>query len=135
MPIRIYKQSSGNSPVSNDDSYSNPLYYEVSPEGGILEQRHFVRMENQLTEYASNCKIYAIDSSGTDESSWFNFAPDGPEGGPGEYDTEYEFIVPLGAEIPIWIRVSLPEGLEVDPKDDIKVAIDYIEHNVDEEVE
>ena len=134
MPLRIYKESDGVGPISYDNTYSNPILYEVSPDGGILEKRYYIRMENQLTQYATNCRIYAIDASGTDDTDWFSFAPDGPEGGPGTYSSEYNFIVPLGAEIPIWIRVTVPDGLEIEPKDDVSIAIDYIEE-IDEEAE
>jgi hypothetical protein len=86
-------------------------------------------MENPSSQYLTNGRLYALDAAGADESDWFSFAAD-ENGGPGEYEDEFLFEIPLGAEIPVWVRLTVPDGIEVEPKDDIKVSASYIEFEV-----
>lgn len=131
MALELYKLSGGYAKFSRDLSYSNPILWAASSQGGVLEAKYFLRMENS-NEYCTAGKIFAVDTAGEDESSWFSFAPD-EAGGPGSYQDSMEFEIPLGGEVPVWIRVSLPDGIEQEPKDDIKVTATYLLHIEDEE--
>lgn len=127
MGLGIYKLSGGSGAISTDLTFSNPIVFFASSSGGVVEAKYFLRMENANIEYLTNGRLYAVDSSGQDESGWFSFARD-EDGGPGEYTSELLFDIPLGSEIPIWIRVMIPSALEQEPKDDIRVTAAYIQH-------
>lgn len=127
MPLGIYKLTDGQAAFSNDHTFSNPILWESSTGGGVLEQRVYLRMEDANTQYLTEGRLFAIDSSGIDESGWFSFAPD-EGGGPGTYESEFLFEIPLGSEIPVWIRVEIPEALEEEPKDDIRISATWLEH-------
>ena len=133
MGIAIYKEQGGVGPISYDSSFSNPILWEVAQKGGILEHKYWVKMEDINGEYATNCLIYAVDSEGDDDTSWMQFARD-DNGGAGEYVDQLQFDVPLGSEIPIWIKVDAPTGVDLGPKTDLKVEISYIRHQVEEEI-
>lgn len=129
MALGLYKLPDSQGQISSDNTYTNPVVWETSPAGGVLEKKYYLRMENGNVEYLTNGRLYAVDVSGEDESGWFSFAPD-EAGGPGIYSTEFLFEIPLGAEVPVWIRVELPSGLETEPKDDVRIAASYIQHEI-----
>lgn len=127
MGVRLFKASGGQGEISFDGSFTNPILWEVSQQGGILERKYFVRMESLLDEYATDCRIYATDGVDEDETSWVTFAFE-ENGGPGEYQSELNFHIPLGSEIPVWIRTEVPEAVTLGAKTDVKVEISYIRH-------
>lgn len=127
MALVLYKLSGARSQVSSDLSYDNPILWEASTRGGTLENRYYLRNDTEGT-YATNVRISALDASGADESDWysfalFSFAPDNG-GSPGEYSESIEDLtVPDGGEVPFWIKVEIPQAVEVGPKTDIRVHI------------
>lgn len=127
MGLGLYKITDGQGQISTDGTFSNAVLWEVATDGGILETRYYLKMENSSTEYLTQGTLYAVDAAGTDESGWFSFAPD-ESGGPGVYDSTFEFEIPLGSEVPVWIRVMVPSGIEAEPKDDVRVTASYILH-------
>jgi hypothetical protein len=125
--IKMYKSSASISEVSVDKSYDNPVIWAVTQKGGILEQRLFLRM-GELNEYATDGRVYAVDSAVPDETSWVQFAPE-QNGGPGTYSSQFEFsILPLGGEIVFWVKMEIPQALEQGNKTDISLAVSYIRH-------
>jgi hypothetical protein len=129
MALGLYKLSDGLGEISDDNTYSNPVVWETAPAGGILEGKYYLRMENPLNEYLTEGRMYSVDVSGTDESGWFEFAED-DAGGAGEYGPEFEFEIPLGSEIQVWIKLTVPSGIEIEPKDDVRLAASYIGHEI-----
>lgn len=127
MALGLFKLSNGQGQISSDGSFNNPILWEASINGGVLEARYYLKMENANVEYLTSGTLYAVDAAGPDESSWFSFAPD-EAGGPGEYSDTFEFELPLGSEMPVWIRVEIPSGIENEPKDDVLVTASYILH-------
>lgn len=127
MGLRLYKLSGGRSEVSDDLSYSNPIFWEASTRGGTLENVYYLRNDTGDV-FATNVQITAIDASGADESDWykfalFSFALDNG-GSPGEYVEMLEGItVPMNGEVPFWIKVVIPEAVEVGTKTDIRVRV------------
>jgi hypothetical protein len=128
MSLALYKFSNAQAPISKDGSYSNPVLWEVGENGGVLERKFYLRMDEE-GESLTDGELFAIDASGTDESEWYSFAPDS-NGGPGTYSDIFNFEIPLGAEVQVWIKVEVPEAIEVEPKDDLKIAATYIRHVV-----
>ena len=130
MAVKIYKLSGGLSEVSSDLSFDNPILWEVSQKGGTLENRFFLRNDEGNT-VATNVAITAIDSHGADESDWysfalFSFAPDNG-GSPGEYvETLDGLTIPENGEIPFWMKIDIPEAIEIGPKTDIRVKVSGI---------
>lgn len=127
MALGLYKLSNGQAPISSDGTFTSPIVWEASTVGGVLEARYYLKMENANVEYLTSGTLYAVDAAGPDESGWFSFAAD-EAGGPGEYSDTFEFELPLGSEMPVWIRVEIPDGIEVEPKDDVLVTASYILH-------
>lgn len=127
MALVLYKLSGGHGEISSDLSYDNPILWEASNKGGVLENRYYLRNDAAGT-YSTNVQISAIDASGADESDWykfalFSFAPDNG-GSPGEYVQTLEGItVPDGGEVPFWIKVEIPQAVEVGTKTDIRVRV------------
>lgn len=126
MALGLYKGPGGVGEISYDGTYSNPILWEVSERGGTLQAKFYLRMQN-LNEYCTEGRLFAVDSSGDDETDWYEFAPD-VGGSPGTYASEFLFEIPLGSEVPVWIMVHVPGELEIAPKDDIRVAATYIGH-------
>lgn len=125
MGLGLFKLTGGAGAFSKDHTFSNPVLWESSPTGGVLEARYFLRMEDANVEYCTSGKLFAVDESGTDESGWMDFAPD--NGGlSGTYDSIFDFEIPLGSEVKVWVRITVPQALEVEPKDDIRIAATYI---------
>lgn len=124
MGLGLYKLQGGLGAISKDFTYSNPVIWEVGTHGGILEGKFYLRVEDSLNQALTNGKIFAVDTSGADESFWYSFALD--DGGPSTYVDVLDFEIPLGSEVPIWIRVQVPEALEIEPKDDVRIAATYI---------
>jgi hypothetical protein len=127
MALGLFKLSGGGGQISSNHTFSNPILWEASSEGGVMEARYFLRMENPPTQFCTNGVIFAVDAAGEDESGWFSFAHD-DGGGPGVYADQLPFEIPLNSEIPVWIRLALPTGIEQEPKDDIRVTATYIMH-------
>ena len=130
MVLGLFKLTNGQGQISADETYSNPATWETSPTGGTLETRYYLRMDNANVEYLTDGRLYAVDVVGEDESGWFTFAPD-EAGGPGEYASDFEFELELEEEVPVWIRVQIPSGIDTEPKDDIKLTCSYIGHETE----
>lgn len=133
MAVMIYKLSGAQSLVSHDDSFTNPIMWEVTPTGGTFEKVFYLRNDTAGT-YATDIKVSAADSAGADESDWykfssFSFAPDAG-GSPGEYVAELSVpeLTSTG-EYPFWIKIEVPEAIETGPKTDISVKVNAIIHN------
>ena len=125
--LGLYRLTNGGGQISDDNTFSNPVVWESSQLGGIVEGKYYLKMENPDVESLTGGTLYAVDSAGVDESFWFSFAPD-EAGGAGEYASQFAFEIPLGSEVPVWIRVDIPSGIELEPKDDVRIAASYIMH-------
>lgn len=123
------KPGVGTPPITFDNSYTNPLLFEAGKLGGSLEVKLYARSSNSLSESLTNCHLTAVDSAGLDESTWFSFALD-VSGGAGVYSPTLDFEIPLGAELPIWIRVDVPANVEFGAKRDVKLRVAYISSEV-----
>jgi hypothetical protein len=126
MSLNIYENSGGISAISKDGTYTNPFSFFMSQEGGIMEQRFYLRAENPPEEAFEDGLIYATDSTAPDERFWIQFAPD-VNGSAGVYADTYEFTVPLGQELPFWIKVNVPSGQEQGIKTDVKIQVSYVQ--------
>lgn len=127
MALGLYKLTNGQGQITTDNSFTNPILFEAAPVGGVIEGRFYLKMENSNIEYLTEGVLYAVDTTETDESSWFQFAPD-ESGGAGVYADTFEFEIPLGAEVPVWIKVTVPAGTSPEPKDDVRITASYIQH-------
>ena len=126
MSLNIYESSGGQGPISKDASFTNPFLFSMSQDGGILEQRFYLRSDDPYNESFTDCRIFAIDSAIPDESFWVEFAPD-ENGGAGIYASEYNFVVPLTQELPFWLKLDVPGGQEQQIKVDVKVQVTYVQ--------
>jgi len=125
MGVVLTKFEGGASPFTFDGTYTNAVTWVVTPAGGVLTAKYWLSMEDPNAEYCTGGNLYATDAEGNDESSWFTFAPD-ENGEPGEFASSLEFELDLGEEIPVWIRVTVPEGVEEDARTDISISMSYI---------
>lgn len=126
MSLNIYESSNGLGAISKDESYTNPFLFSMAQEGGTLEQRFYFRSDDSLNESFTDCRIYATDSSLPDESFWVEFAPD-ENGSAGLYDSEYNFTLPIGQELPFWLRLDVPSGQPQQIKVDVKIQVTYVQ--------
>lgn len=125
MGLRLTKFGDGHGEISYDGSFESPAKWMATAAGGKLEAKYFLSMEDPYLEYASNGRLYATDASGEDESHWFKFAPD-VNGAPGTYLSEFLFHLDFGDEVPVWIMVDVPAGVDEDTRQDISIAASYI---------
>lgn len=126
MSLCIFESSGGVGQVSQNGELTNPLIFSVSQqEGGILEQRLYLRSDNPLVEGFEDGRIYARDATLPDESVWITFAPD-VNGAAGDYASSMTFSIPIGQELPFWIRLDVPEAQEIQVKTDISIVTDYV---------
>ena len=126
MSLNIYENSGGQTPISKDATYTNPFLYSISQDGGVAEQRFYFRSDDPFNEAFEDCVIFSIDSSNPDESFWFEFAPD-VNGAAGTYASDYHFTVPVGQELPFWIKIDVPGGQEQQIKVDVKIQVTYVQ--------
>lgn len=125
MSLHIYETSGGLGGISQNGEMSNPITFSVSQQGAILEQRFYLRSDNPYVEGFEDGIIYAKDSTLPDESAWVQFAPD-VNGAAGPYATTMNFTIPVGQELPFWIKVDVPEAQEIQIKTDISIVTDYV---------
>lgn len=125
MTLRIYKGSGGIGPISQDDLFTNPVSFSVSEEGGISEQRFYLRSDTPSAEIISDGKIYAQDSVSFDDSAWISFALDA-DGSAGLYEEVVSFEIGLNEEVPFWIKVEVPSAQIRGTKTDIDIVTEYI---------
>lgn len=126
MSLRIFKSSGGLGAISQNGELTNPLIFSVSQEdGAILEQRLYLRADNPSIEGFEDGIIYVRDATLPDESSWVMFAPD-VNGAAGKYVAAMQFVIPVGQELPFWIKVQVPQAQEVQVKTDLSIVTDYV---------
>jgi len=126
MGVGLFKLTGGAAEFSSDGTYTNPLLWEVSPDGGTLEAKYYLRMEDTFGEYCTGGTMWANDTDlTTDETSWITFAED-VGGGPGTYGPTFSFEIPLGSEVPVWINVNVPSGVELGVKTDLRISTSAI---------
>lgn len=125
MSLQIYKNSGGIGAVSQNDTFTNPLVFEASQSGGILEQRLYLRSDNPPSEAFEDGVIFAQDSSLPDEAGWVSFAEDN-NGAPDLYFPTMNFTIPVNQELPFWIKVDIPTGQEIQIKTEIGIYTDYV---------
>lgn len=124
MSLYIYRQSGGIGQISTNDSYAAPLAFSISQDGAILEQRIYLRSDNPLIEGFADGQIFARDAQEPEEAWWITFADD-VNGAAGSYQTTLDFTIPVGQELPIWIKIDIPGGQEQGLKTDIKIITTY----------
>lgn len=127
MGLLMFKNTGGVSEVSSDASYSNPILWNETQDGGTTETRYFMTME--AGEYATDGVVYAEDSLDDGRESWFEFAEDG-SGGPGTYASTLNFEIDEDEEVSFWIKVVMPTGQAIGVNDDIQIKASYIRHQV-----
>lgn len=132
MSLRMYENAGGVGDVISDSgSLTNPILWEASQQGGILERRFWLRSDNTFNERFENVRIYAQDANYPSEAGWFTFALDSGSDSPGTYQTSLSGLtVESGLELPIWINVDIPANLELGAKTDIKILVDYTQLDV-----
>ena len=125
MAVNIYRLPNKESLVSTGDM-SNPIKWDLAntTEAKILDQRLFLAVDNVGVEQADGV-LSSVDKSGSDESSWYKFAAD-VEGVAGTYGDTLEFTIDGSGETPFWIRLYVPEGIQAEPKTDLKILLSYI---------
>lgn len=130
MSLYIYKSSNGVSPVSQNEEFTNPVIFEVGVEGGIVEQRVYLRSDNPGIEFFTDGKIYAQDNIGFDDAQWVTFANDF-NGSAGEYVSILDFEIELNQELPIWVKVDIPGAQIRGTKTDIDIITECIRVDVE----
>lgn len=125
MSLSIYKNSNGVGEISQNETFTNPITFEVGVAGGIVEQRLYLRSPNPNTESFTDGKIYARDNASFDDSQWVSFANDF-NGSAGAYVPVLDFEIGVGEELPIWIKVDIPSAQIRGTKSDIGIITEYI---------
>lgn len=123
MTLQIYTGSNQEGLVSQGGTFTSPLTYHVSQNGGTSESRLFLRTDP--SEALSDGVLTAKDATLPDESAWISFAPD-VNGAAGVYESTFEFDLALGEELPFWLKVEVPSGTEQGLKTDISIASQYV---------
>jgi hypothetical protein len=130
MGVKMTRLPNGQAEFSYDGTFTNPVTWAVTPAGGRLEIQYYLSMDDPSQEYCVEGRLYATDSSGADESSWFSFAPD-VDGSPGTWASEMEFEIAVDEEVPFWVRLDAPANIDEDTRDDISLALSYIRLEVE----
>lgn len=125
MSLRIFTGSGGIGAISQGGSLTTPLTFSISPTGGTLEQRLYMRSDQPILEGFNDGRIYAVDGTLPDESVWISFAQD-ENGAAGQYLPVLDFTIPVGQELPFWIRLNVPSGQEIQTKTDISIKTEYV---------
>lgn len=126
MALQVYETSGGVSAISKDGSYTNPFQFSMSQDGGILEQRFYLRSDNTYNESFESGILFATDSALPDETFWIEFAHD-ENGGAGIYGPQLDFVLPVGQELPFWLKIDVPGGQEQQIKVDLKIQATYVQ--------
>jgi hypothetical protein len=108
MAVHIYEQSGKVRQFSENASMTMPIYWHISPEGGIVEKRVFVRSDDD-TESFSKIVLYPVDVMKPERTTWLNLAFDN-NGSPGTWANMLQFSLNPAQEIPVWLRLVVPSG-------------------------
>lgn len=133
MGVNLYKlsangaEASDSGQVSYDDSLSNPIVWESTQKGGVLEHRLYVRNDDSGIS-STDITIEALYSTENSDYATFLFAND-VGGSPDDYVEKLEIeSIPEGEEKVIWIKATIDQAVEIGLKSDIKINVKAIIH-------
>lgn len=136
MALRIAKNAALTDIVSVGDN-TNPITTQHPIEGSVEELKLYL-FNNDNTKYYENINIDPTDSSGGDESTWIQLAPDNA-GAAGTYLTAGQALTianvgsagtPDQTGKAFWVKITTPGGQTVQNKTDIKLTVNYREFAV-----
>lgn len=112
---------------------SNPLTTDHPVSGSSVEMQVFLFNDDGTKRY-EGVSIDPTDATGTDESSWFQLAPD-VSGNAGTYLSGSEplsmsDVSDSGVAYPLWVKVTTPDISDTQNKTDINLKIGYTEYAV-----
>ena len=126
--LGIYKYPDGGGAISFDESFTNPIAWGASNFGATIEQMFYLRMESPTAEYLTDGTLYCADIDDGVDAGWVQFALD-ISGVPDTYSSTLDFELAIEEQIAFWIKIEIPASWSVgNPKDDLRVACNYIRH-------
>lgn len=124
---------SKNSGLTDVVSDANPVTTQHPTTGSSQEVRLWLFNDDATKTYQS-ITIKPTDTTGSDESNWFQLAPDnaGAAGTYGAASAALNMANVTAANVgtPFWLKVTVPAGQAVQNKSDIKLTVNYTEFAV-----
>lgn len=125
MSLGIYRESGKSGLISTGGAMTSPILVEGTQDGAVVERRLFLAMTDP-TESASDIVVSSEDLTSPDESGWVEFSLESG-GVANSYSSSINIAsLPVGQELPFWIRVTIPQAEPLGFKDDITIKTEYV---------